>query len=498
MPTPRCMFHTPQSSAFRLNTPPSTKRDTAIVLFRRDLRLTDHPALVAACAAHERVLPVYLHCPHEAAPWTPGAASRWWLHRSLEALQAGLAVRQAALHVARGDSLPTLRALIAASGARTVYWSRRYEPAAIAHDSGLKAALRDDGIAVHSLPGNLWREPWQVATADGRPYRVFTPFWRKLRAELCAETPLPAAHAQAWLQLPGSLPLDALGLLPRIPWAGGLAEHWQPGEAGAQDLLEVFADDALADYADGRDLPARHGTSRLSPHLHFGEITPRQILHALQERSGRVDARRRPDLEPYLRELGWREFAHHLLYHFPQTPTENFNARFDAFRWAADEPAALRRWQQGRTGIPLVDAGMRELWHTGWMHNRVRMIAASFLTKNLRQHWHHGARWFWDTLVDADLANNTLGWQWVAGCGADAAPYFRVFNPCTQAAKFDPEAIYLKRWIPELAALPARLLHEPLRDPGALTGCGYPAPMVDIAATREAALREWQALPTAG
>lgn len=470
-------------------------RDTAIVLFRRDLRLADQPALAAACAAHEHVLPLYLHNPYEEAPWSPGAASRWWLHHSLEALQSSLSAQGAALHVTRGDCLPTLRALIAASGARAVYWSRRYEPAAIAHDTALKTALRADGIAVSSMPGNLWCEPWQLTTADGRPYRVFTPFWRKLRAQLCVEEPLPTARAQEWLRLPDSLPLDALGLLPRIPWADGWVGHWRPGEAGALEMLDVFADDALAHYAEGRDLPARHGTSRLSPHLHFGEITPRQILHALQARAERVDARRRPDPEPYLRELGWREFAHHLIYHFPHTPTENFNARFDAFHWAESDPAALRRWQQGRTGIPLVDAGMRELWHTGWMHNRVRMIAASFLTKNLRQHWHHGARWFWDTLVDADLANNTLGWQWVAGCGADAAPYFRVFNPYTQAAKFDPEASYLKRWLPELAALPARLLHEPLRDPAALAACGYPAPMMDLGATREAALRAWQALP---
>ncbi|WP_426663811.1 cryptochrome/photolyase family protein [Rhodanobacter aciditrophus] len=470
--------------------------DTALVLFRRDLRLADQPALVAACAAHERVLPVYLHAPHEEAPWGPGAASRWWLHRSLEALQQRLAAQGATLHVARGDSLPTLRALIAASGACAVYWSRRYEPAAIACDARLKAALRADGNAVHSVPGNLWCEPWQLATAEGQPYRVFTPYWRKLRAQLTDEPPLPEVRARTWLRLPGSLPLEALELLPRIPWADGLAGQWQPGEAGAQELLEVFADDALADYADGRDLPARHGTSRLSPHLHFGEITPRQIRHALQARAGRNDARRRPDPEPYLRELGWREFAHHLLYHFPGTPTENFNPRFDAFRWVDDDAAALRRWQRGRTGIPLVDAGMRELWHTGWMHNRVRMIAASFLTKNLRQHWHHGARWFWDTLVDADLANNTLGWQWVAGCGADAAPYFRVFNPYTQAAKFDPEAAYLKHWLPELAALPAKLLHEPWRDPAALAACGYPAPMVDVGATREAALDAWQALPS--
>ena len=275
-----------------------TRHDAALVLFRCDLRLADQPALVAACAAHDRVLPVYLHAPHEEAPWGPGAASRWWLHRSLEALQQRLAAQGATLHVARGDSLPTLRALIAASGACAVYWSRRYEPAAIACDARLKAALRADGNAVHSVPGNLWCEPWQLATAEGQPYRVFTPYWRKLRAQLTDEPPLPEARARTWLRLPGSLPLEALELLPRIPWADGLAGQWQPGEAGAQELLEVFADDALADYADGRDLPARHGTSRLSPHLHFGEITPRQIRHALQARAGRNDARRRPDPEP--------------------------------------------------------------------------------------------------------------------------------------------------------------------------------------------------------
>lgn len=469
--------------------------NTALVLFRRDLRLTDHPALVAACGEYERVLPVYVHAPHEEAPWPPGAASRWWLHHSLSALQQSLAVKGAELHVAHGDSLTMLRALIAASGAEAVYWTRRYEPAAIARDTALKATLRAEGIVVHSQPGNLGCEPWQLATGEGQPYRVFTPYWRKLRAQLRPEPPLPEARAHTWLRLPDSLPLDALELRPHIPWDAGFAETWHPGEAGAQELLEIFADDALNHYTISRNLPARHGTSRLSPHLHFGEITPRQIHHALQACASRRDARQRPDLEPYLRELGWREFAHHLLYHFPGTPEVNFNPRFDGFRWVDDHPSAIVRWQQGRTGIPLVDAGMRELWHTGWMHNRVRMIAASFLTKNLRLHWRHGARWFWDTLVDADLANNTLGWQWVAGCGADAAPYFRVFNPYKQAAKFDPDASYLKRWLPELATLPPKLLHEPWRDPAALAACGYPAPMVDAAATREAALAAWREMP---
>ncbi|HEV2541071.1 MAG TPA: deoxyribodipyrimidine photo-lyase [Frateuria sp.] len=468
---------------------------TALVLFRRDLRLADHPALAAACAAHSEVLPVYVHDPAEDTRWAPGAASRWWLHHSLRALQGGLAAQGGQLHVARGDSLATLRRLAAACGAGTIYWSRRYEPAAIAQDSRLKAALRAAGLAVESHPGNLWREPWQVATAQDSPYRVFTPYWRKLRQQLLPLAPLPAARAHAWVSLPGSLPLEELGLLPAHPWAAGLADAWLPGEAGALEQLELFGDDALADYAHGRDLPARHGTSRLSPHLHFGEITPRQIHHALHRRAASAGADA-PGLEPYLRELGWREFAHHLLYHFPHTPESPFDRRFDRFDWRED-PAALALWQRGRTGVPLVDAGMRELWRTGWMHNRVRMVVASFLTKNLRQHWRHGARWFWDTLVDADLANNTLGWQWTAGCGADAAPFFRVFNPCTQAARFDPQATYLKRWLPELADLPARLLHEPWRDPSALAARGYPSPMVDLASSREEALAAWQGIARA-
>lgn len=268
---------------------------------------------------------------------------------------------------------------------------------------------------------------------------------------------------------------------------------WRPGEQGGWEALELFCDDALTDYATGRDLPARYGTSRLSPHLHFGEISSRQVLHALREHAHRLDARRRPDIEPYLRELGWREFAYHLSYHFPRTPTESFNPRFANFPWASDDERILERWQQGRTGIPLVDAGMRELWHTGWMHNRVRMVVASWLTKNLRQHWLHGARWFWDTLVDADLANNTLGGQWAPGCGADAAPYFRVFNPVAQARKFDPDATYLRRWLPELADLSVERVHEPWRGPDVSVRTGYPLPMLDLYSSRAQALQAYEA-----
>ncbi len=466
---------------------------TALVVFRRDLRLADNPAWSAACAEHAQVLPVFI-LGDDDAPWSIGAASRWWLHHSLASLDRQLREAGAGLHLSCGEPLEILRALIAGSSASAVYWNRLYEPATIGRDTCIKSALHDEGIAVHSHNAALWCEPWQIATQQGQPYKVFTPYWRNLRAQLQPVEPLPPPRVPGWRELPDGLPLAALELLPRFAWTRGLSESWQPGEAGARELLEIFADDAIGDYACARDLPARHGTSRLSPHLHFGEISPRQIHHELDRRARAIDAKRRPDIEPYLRELGWREFAHHLLYHFPQTPTDNFNPRFDGFRWAPADPTLLARWQQGRTGLPLVDAGMRELWHTGWMHNRVRMIVASFLTKNLRQHWQHGARWFWDTLVDADLANNTLGWQWVAGCGADAAPYFRVFNPVTQSKKFDRDGVYLRRWLPELADAPVALLHEPWKDAALLERSGYPAPMVDPGQSRQQALDAYAAL----
>lgn len=464
----------------------------AIVWFRRDLRLADNTALHEACVAHTGIVPLYIHAPQEEGDWAPGAASRWWLHHSLHELDGSLRQHHGSLHIRQGDSLQMLLDVVQHSGADTVYWNRLYEPAAVARDTRIKTALREHGIAVHSFGTALWQEPWQLATQEGQPYRVFTPYWRKLRTlvEATPTWPVPSLHLTP---VEGGLALADLNLLPRIGWDAGLREAWTPGEQGAQSMLDLFADDAVSDYAVARDLPARHGTSRLSPHLHFGEITPRQIHHGLVERLRGRDAKRRPDIEPYLRELGWREFAHYLLFHFPHTPAGNFNSRFDGFAWAPDDDAWLTRWQRGRTGIPLVDAGMRELWHTGWMHNRVRMIAASFLTKHLRQHWQHGARWFWDTLVDADLANNTLGWQWVAGCGADAAPYFRIFNPLTQAQKFDAKGQYLRRWLPELSSASDALLHEPWKDAALLKRSGYPAPMIDLGAARQAALAAYQA-----
>jgi deoxyribodipyrimidine photo-lyase len=466
---------------------------TAVVWFRRDLRLEDNPALAAALRAHPRVVCVYVHAPREEAPWQPGAASRWWLHHSLHALDAQLSRRGATLVLRQGDTHGELLALLRASDATAVYWNRLYEPAAIARDARLKEALQTAGVQVHSFNAQLLREPWQVRTQQGGPYRVFTPFWRGVRAQLDAQPPLPMPERIPCAPVDEELALDELRLLPRIRWDTGLQGEWQPGESGAQRLLRHFVDQALAHYRDGRDRPDQAFTSRLSPHLHFGEIGPRQLLWALldPQRTGDFPAM---DREAYIRELGWREFSHHLLYHFPYTPQQNLNTQFESFPWAADDRAAIERWQHGRTGVPIVDAGMRQLWHTGWMHNRVRMIVASWLTKNLRQHWLHGARWFWDTLVDADLASNTQGWQWAAGTGADAAPYFRVFNPVTQGLRFDPDGAYVRRWVSELADVAAPLVHQPWRDGELLRRTGYPAPMSDIAASRADALAAYASM----
>ncbi|MET0580887.1 MAG: deoxyribodipyrimidine photo-lyase, partial [Pseudoxanthomonas sp.] len=336
-------------------------------------------------------------------------------------------------------------------------------------------------------------EPWELATQQGGPYKVFTPFWRNAQARLRVPAPLPAPAAMPRVATRyASEPLHALGLQPEPAWDGGFWDKWRPGEAGAHEALDIFTDGALRGYRSERDRPDRIGTSLMSPHLHFGEIAPWRIIAALESSRTAANA---TDMDGYLRQLGWREFAYHLLHHFPATATQNLNPRFERFQWAGSDEAQLQAWQQGRTGVPIVDAGMRELWHTGYMHNRVRMIVASWLTKHMRQHWLHGARWFWDTLVDADLANNTMGWQWVAGTGADASPYFRVFNPVTQAQKFDPEARYITRWVPELQALPLAARFAPwmyaelARD----LAPSYPRkPMIDLALGRDAALAAYK------
>jgi len=472
---------------------------TALLWLRRDLRLRDNPALARALADYERLVPVYIHAPSEEGHWRAGAASRWWLHHSLESLDRDLRSRGSALVIAQGaDSLAELRRVIGSCGATAVFWNRCYEPAAIGRDRRIEQALRGDGLRCETTNGALLFEPWEVMTGERGPYRVFTPYWRRAAQRLRA----PAAEAapRGLPPLPdglGGLDLDALELLPRIRWDSGLARVWQPGEPGAEARLGDFLAGPIGGYREERDKPGRVGTSRLSPHLHFGEIAPGRILRAIADQGLALDA---SPAEPFVREIGWREFAHHVLYHFPDTPEEPLDERFSAFPWAADANGdQLRAWERGRTGIPLVDAGLRELWETGWMHNRTRMVAASLLTKNLRLPWQGGARWFWDTLVDADLANNTLGWQWAAGCGADAAPYFRVFNPVRQGERFDPAGDYVRRWCPELARLPDSHIHAPwaapaqvLADAGVRLGRDYPAPLVDLAASRRAALEVWE------
>lgn len=474
----------------------------SLVWFRHDLRLDDNPALSAAIERGSAVLPVFIWAPHEEGAWSPGAASRWWLHQSLGRLECDLRSAGARLVIRRGESLAQLRQLIDESGADAVFWNRRYEPSAMARDLSVQQVLRARGIVAESFQGNLLFEPWDIATREGQPFQVFTAFWRAALSRPHPVAPVAApARLQSPRRWPESLPLGGLGLEPHIDWAAGLRRTWQPGAAAAEQRLQTFLEQAATRYKIGRDYPAESGTSRLSPHLHFGEISPRRIWHELQSWlavarcSGTVEHG-----ETFLKELGWREFAQHLLFHFPHTANQPLRSRFDCFP-VDDNRQLLAAWQKGLTGYPIVDAGLRELWHTGWMHNRVRMIVASFLVKDLLAPWQEGAKWFWDTLVDADLANNTLGWQWSAGCGADAAPFFRIFNPVTQSQKFDPQGVYLRRWLPELAALSDKWIHQPWQAPADILqqarielGNTYARPLVDHAAARQRALQAFKAI----
>lgn len=454
----------------------------ALVWFRLDLRLADNPALDRAMARRLAVLPVFIWAPEEEAPWSPGAASRWWLHQSLEELQAALAKRGSKLIVRRGPTAETLLALAAESGAKSIFWNRRYEPAAIARDRELEQRLRDCGVAAESCPGNLLFEPGTILNSQGKPFQVFSAFWRACQAMPGPAEPTPAPkRIPAPGKWPSSLAISDLCLEPGVDWAGGIRQVWRSGDSGASRQLKAFLDGAIDTYSTDRDRPDRFGTSRLSPHLHFGEISPRQIWHKATS-------------ESYLRQIAWREFSYHLLFHFPHTTQDPLRPAFRSFPWKVDAKGR-RAWTRGKTGYPIVDAGMRELWHTGWMHNRVRMLAASFLVKHLMIPWQEGAAWFWDTLVDADLANNTMGWQWVAGCGADAAPYFRIFNPVIQGERFDPDGEYVRRWVPELAKVPNLWIHKPWKAPvsllsaaGVTLGTDYPWPIVEHDFARARAL----------
>lgn len=469
----------------------SSKSQPVIVWFRQDLRLTDNPALLAARDTGRPVLPVYVLDDHAPGRWKPGGASRWWLHHSLKSLAADLESAGAPLRLIRASALKALPELADKIDAAGVYWNRCYEPWARERDEKIKNRLKDAGVDARSFNGSLLAEPWEIKTGGGAPYKVYTPFFKALAGSGFSDEPAQAVRSLDGVDGgPKSESLDDWDLLPEKPnWAKGFEDEWTPGESGAKAALSGFLRGTVGSYADARDKPGETGTSRLSPHLHHGEISPRQVWAATKERAG---SGKGP--ETFLKEIGWREFSYHLLYNFPQIVEDNFQEKFDKFPWK-DNDVAFAKWKRGQTGYPIVDAGMRQLWAIGWMHNRVRMVAASFLIKHLLIDWRRGEDWFWDTLVDADLASNSASWQWVAGSGADAAPYFRIFNPVTQGEKFDPEGDYVRAWVPELKDLPAKYIHQPWTAPrevlskaGVTLGKDYPEPLVDHKQARQRAL----------
>lgn len=481
---------------------PAPKERPCLLWFSHDLRLEDNPALAAALASGAPVVPVAVLDPAGEGEWAPGGASRWWLHHALADLDRQLRDRGLRLILRQGDTLACLRKLCAETGARAVYANRRYEPAARLQQKRIADGLKKDDIeADFSHNAALLFEPDEIKNKSDNPFQVFTPYWRTCRAR-----PWPApvkadlSRLRGPSQWPEPLALEALGLLPKIGWDAGFYEAWEPTRDGALARFKEFLAESAVDYGDRRDRPDVDGTSRLSPYLHLGQVGPRELVAALVRKG--ID--RTPGGEKFLAEIGWREFSYHLLYHFSHTPLEPLRLEFADFPWRENE-GLLRAWQRGRTGYPLVDAGMRQLWATGWMHNRVRMVAASLLVKHLLQPWQAGARWFWDTLVDADLASNTQGWQWTAGCGADAAPYFRVFNPVTQGERFDPQGEYVRRWVPELAQLPAKHIHRPWEAPedvlaaaGVRLGEDYPEPVVSHVEGRGRALAAFETFKSAG
>ncbi|MCY7295750.1 cryptochrome/photolyase family protein [Alteromonas sp. a30] len=471
-----------------------------LVWFRQDLRLHDNPALIDA-ANNGAILPVYILDDINAEQWRMGAASRSWLHHSLTALNDKL---QGNLLVLSGDASTIIPELCHDHACTSVVWNRCYEPWRIKRDTNIKASLKSHNIAVKSFNGSLLWEPTQVLKSDGTPYKVFTPYYRKgcLR-QLEPRAPEPSPTALQFIKVDKKYHscvahqgINDLNLLSSLGWDKGFYPLWQPGEDGAEKQLLKFKQQSAFYYKDRRDFPSITGTSHLSPHLHFGEISINRIWHGIFEAAQEQGINPFDDsnLDCYLSELGWREFSYYLLYHFPYIPEQNHQPKFNAFPWQRDQQS-LERWQQGLTGYPIIDAGMRELWQTGYMHNRVRMIVGSFLVKNLLIDWREGEQWFWDCLLDADLASNAASWQWVAGSGADASPYFRIFNPVTQGKKFDPEGEYVKRFVPELSRLPKKYIHSPweassseLKLYGITLGQSYPSPIVDLSTSRKRAL----------
>ena len=470
---------------------------TAVLWLRNDLRLNDNPALNHALTHHEKIICLYIH--DTSSPYPMGGATRWWLHHSLSSLKKDIEAKGGHLILKTGTPESILEEIIKDHGVTGVYWNRRYEPLHIQSDTKIKESLHHRGITVQTFNSHLLFEPWEIKTLQQKPFQVFTPFWKSC---------LTSQKSHGIVSIPEKIPsskidgvtLESLGLLPQHPdWAEGLRQEWTPGEDGAQERAQNFFEHALKNYKDNRNVPGLQGTSKLSPHLHFGEISPRQLWHKAHQLLAQ-DASLEKGATTFLSELGWREFSHHLLYHFPTIVDEPLRREFTRFPWESNQDH-LHAWQRGLTGYPIVDAAMRELWQTGWMHNRTRMIAGSFLIKDLLIHWKEGADWFWDTLVDADLANNSASWQWVAGCGADAAPYFRIFNPVLQGQKFDPNGHYVRKFVPELAQLPNQYIHTPweapvhiLKQAGVILGQTYPRPIVDHKHCRDEALKRFKGL----
>ena len=470
------------------------KKGTAIHWFRQDLRLEDNPALSEA-SKHYKLLPIYIFDDFHPEENIMGSASKWWLHQSLNSLKSSL---KGKLSFYRGNPIKILEQLMDSFEITSIYWNRCYEPWSINRDAKIKKTLKEQSIYTESHNASLLWEPWTIKKHDNTPYKVFTPFYRKgCLGSSPPRQPIPKPTQNQMINdVKSSISLDQLTLMPSVRWDRSIQSHWEVGEEGAKKRFQTFIDKGLGNYREGRNRPDKPFVSRLSPHIHFGEISPNQLWYSIRSLGNNSNT------DHFCSELGWREFSYSQLYHYPDLPDKNLQSKFDSFPWAKDRNL-LQAWQKGKTGVPMVDAGMRELWQTGFMHNRVRMITGSYLVKNLRLDWRHGESWFWDTLLDADLASNSASWQWVAGCGADAAPYFRIFNPVTQGQKFDPSGTYVRKYIPEIKELPNKYLHQPweapasvLKTAGVTLGKHYPFPVVDLKNSREAALQAFKSLKT--
>ena len=469
-----------------------------VMWFRQDLRLADNPALTNALK-DGKTLPIFILDDFNSKEHVNGAASKWWLHHSLIKLNISLKNK---LCFFRGNPIDILGEINKRFEISNIFWSRCYEPWRIKRDKKIKKHFNDQNVNVNTFNGSLLWEPWNIAKKDGTPYKVFTPYYRKgcLNSDK-PRMPLPVPNLSNLISIDNhDLKIEDLELMPKHNWYNKMISLWSPGEEGAHSKIEEFISNGLNNYKEGRNFPSNQNVSQLSPHLHFGEVSPNQVWYRAKTKGGKLGIKK--DLDHFLSELGWREFSFNLLYHFPFLPKENLQKKFDNFPWDNDKDK-LKKWQKGLTGYPIVDAGMQELWQTGYMHNRLRMVVGSFLVKNLLLHWHHGERWFWDCLIDADLASNSAGWQWIAGSGADAAPYFRIFNPITQGQKFDPDGKYTRKYLPVLNDMPDKFLFNPweapedvLRSAGVKLGENYPLPIVEIGSSRQKALEAFAATKT--